>query len=328
MIESSSTKATYSGDGKTTAFPYAFKLNAAADMHVAIYNSADETTTELTSDYYVDTAAKVVHYPGYASGQEPALSEQPPVLPAGKTITIYRETDVDQLTDLGSKYPLPNIEDIADKLTMIAQELKEKIARSVKTSVSDTETPEERYLEMQTYVSETKSSAVSAASSASAAAASASNASISATAAAASDTDAKNQAAAAAASAQTAADKSIYADQSASAAAVSAAAAATSSSSAAEYAGAAGLSSKESAVSATTAKSAASQCQEVIDNAVAVLSAAINQSTIVSIAAEDQRQYAIANIVGADGAVYLPTVISVSSAQPASGTTIWIKTEG
>ena len=131
MIENRKTSVTYRGDGNTTVFPFAFAISSADNIHVVIYDTATEVATEITRDYFVDAAAKVVHYPGYAPGQTPAEHAQPPKLPAGKNITIYRKTSVDQLTDLGEKYPLPYIEAMSDKATAIMQEHEEAIGRAV-----------------------------------------------------------------------------------------------------------------------------------------------------------------------------------------------------
>ena len=131
MIENRKTSVTYRGDGNTTVFPFAFAISSADNIHVAIYDTATEVATEITRDYFVDVAAQVVHYPGYAPGQTPAEHAQPPKLPAGKNITIYRKTSVDQLTDLGKKYPLPYIEAMSDKATAIMQEHEEAIGRAV-----------------------------------------------------------------------------------------------------------------------------------------------------------------------------------------------------
>lgn len=131
MIENRKPTATFKGDGSTTVFPFSFALSAASDLHVSVYDTATGTATELSRDYYVDMAGKAVHYPGYAPGQEPAEHERPPALPAGKTITLYRRTVVDQQVDLGEKYPLPYIEAMADKATAIMQEHEEAIGRAV-----------------------------------------------------------------------------------------------------------------------------------------------------------------------------------------------------
>lgn len=233
MIETIITKVTHKGDGVTTVFPYSFALASSSDVHVAIYDAETEKSTVLTRDYYVDTVMQTVTYPGYAPGQEPAESERPAVLNGNQTITIYRETARDQTTDLGSKYPLPQVEAMSDKLTLIAQELSEQLERSVKVAVGDPETPEQRYLEMQTYVSATRQSAAEAASSAdyaqdmaNDAAASEHNAATSASSAKASADRASNAALSAGNSANTATAKASQANTSASRAQSSATAAA------------------------------------------------------------------------------------------------------
>jgi hypothetical protein len=127
-----------------------------------LYDSLTDTTTQLTADYYVDAVAKTVTYPGYAPGQAPAEESQPPVLPVTSTITIYRDTDVTQLTDLGNKYPLPDIENMSDKLTEIIQELMETLARAVKVPIGDPKNPDERLTDLQNYVKNAAASALEA----------------------------------------------------------------------------------------------------------------------------------------------------------------------
>ena len=143
MIEYRKTAVTYQGDGNTSVFPFLFDISSADTIHVAIYDTATEITTEITRDYFVDVSAKVVRYPGYAPGQAPAAAAQPPKLPRGKNITIYRVTPIDQLTDLGNKYPLPYIEMMADKLTAILQEHDEMLGRAVMPKKGSGITPKE-----------------------------------------------------------------------------------------------------------------------------------------------------------------------------------------
>ena len=197
MINNRDIKVSYRGNGQTTVFPFSFPFIKAEYIHVAIYDSLTQTTRTLTSDYYVDSTARTVTYPGYPPGQAPAEQNRPPVLPSTSYITIYRQTDIDQLIDLGDKYPLPDIESMSDKLTEILQEHDESLARAIKVPIGDPETPEQKYLNMQTYVAETKASAAASAASAAAALNSKNAAAASATAAA----NSKNAAAASAAEA-------------------------------------------------------------------------------------------------------------------------------
>lgn len=176
MIPSQSTKIIYLGDGTTTSFPFNFKYSDGDDVKVAIYEVATDTTTVLERDYFVDTNANIVKYPGYPPGEEPALSDQPEPLPSGYKLVIYRETPITQEVDLGSKYPLSTLEKMVDKAILISQELAEKLGRAFIVEKGSDLTPRE-------LVDELKENTAQAIASASAAAISENNAGNSATAA-------------------------------------------------------------------------------------------------------------------------------------------------
>ena len=143
MIEYRKTAVTYQGDGNTSVFPFSFTVTDANSVRVSIYDKATDVSVELTRDYFVDMTANVVHYPGYAPGESVDAHAQPPKLPRGKNITIYRVTPIDQLADLGNKYPLPYIETMADKLTAILQEHDEMLGRAVMSQKGSSITPKE-----------------------------------------------------------------------------------------------------------------------------------------------------------------------------------------
>ena len=131
MIEQSVARVVYKGDGKTTEFPFAFPVLDRKFIYVIISDRNGRGKT-LTSDYYVDMDKHVVLYPGYPKGEEPAEAERPAVLAPGEKIVIYRNTPVSQLTSLGDKWPFDVCEKALDKLTMIDQENKESISRTVR----------------------------------------------------------------------------------------------------------------------------------------------------------------------------------------------------
>lgn len=135
MLAHVDNRITYSGNGNATEFAYQFKILDRTDIKVLL-TDADGKEKLLTKDYYVDVEKNVVRYPGYAVGAEVPESERPPVLPAGWKLTIYREVPVTQETDLPDQYPFNQVEDIGDKLTMIAQDMKDVVARSLKVSVA------------------------------------------------------------------------------------------------------------------------------------------------------------------------------------------------
>lgn len=135
MLAHVDNRITYNGNGNATEFAYQFKILDRTDIKVLL-TDADGKEKLLTKDYYVDVEKSVVRYPGYAVGAEVPESERPPVLPTGWKLTIYREVPVTQETDLPDQYPFNQVEDIGDKLTMIAQQLTDVTSRSLKISVS------------------------------------------------------------------------------------------------------------------------------------------------------------------------------------------------
>nr|DAO78464.1 MAG TPA: tail fiber protein [Bacteriophage sp.] len=135
MLAHVDNRITYSGNGNATEFAYQFKILDRTDIKVLL-TDADGKEKLLTKDYYVDVEKNVVRYPGYAVGAEVPESERPPVLPTGWKLTIYREVPVTQETDLPDQYPFNQVEDIGDKLTMIAQQLTDVTGRSLKIGVS------------------------------------------------------------------------------------------------------------------------------------------------------------------------------------------------
>lgn len=131
MIEQNVARVVYKGDGKTQEFPFSFPVLDRKFIYVIISDRNGREKT-LTSDYYVDMDKHVVLYPGYPKGEEPAEAERPAVLAPGEKIVIYRNTPVSQLTSLGDKWPFDVCEKALDKLTMIDQENKESISRTVR----------------------------------------------------------------------------------------------------------------------------------------------------------------------------------------------------
>ena len=130
MISNIVTRILYQGDGETVEFPFPFKILLKSDIKVVI--SDGEVEQLLTSDYFVDMDKGTVKYPGYAPGEEPAERLQPMKLQKGWSIAIYRDTLITQDSTYGKKWPFDEIEDSMDKATMIEQELKDKLARTVR----------------------------------------------------------------------------------------------------------------------------------------------------------------------------------------------------
>ena len=143
MIVNTDTKAIYLGDGKTTAFPVPFKFSDTEDIKLSLYDVSLGRESPVESDFFVDTETSILYYPGYPPGQEPGEAMRPPVAPIGTKLVIYRQTPINQMVDMGEKYPLPIIEATVDKLTFIAQEMKEEVDRTIKVDKGAGENPQE-----------------------------------------------------------------------------------------------------------------------------------------------------------------------------------------
>lgn len=130
MLTHVDNRITYSGNGNATEFAYQFKILEKSDIKVMLVKP-DGSTQILSKDYYVDAEKGVVIYPGYAPGAEIPESERPPVLPAGWRLVLYREVPITQLVHLPEIWPFNVIEAMADKLTIICQQLKDKLSRAL-----------------------------------------------------------------------------------------------------------------------------------------------------------------------------------------------------
>lgn len=136
MVISTVNQVVYNGDGINTAWPYTFRIIDATDIKLTIVD-ADGAETPITADYYVDTINNTVYYPGYAPGAEPPAEDQPPKLQEGQKIIVYRQLPVNQLANLGEKWPFNVIEKGLDKLTMLIQDVWGWVSNKVINRVGD-----------------------------------------------------------------------------------------------------------------------------------------------------------------------------------------------
>jgi len=170
-IASELARIAYRTDGVTTAFAVPFRFLAASHLRVIHVQGGGQT--ELAPNAYTVTGA------GTASGG--AVTIAPPLAAGGKLV-ILRQVPITQETHYPKNDPFPEVahENALDKLTMIAQQHEETLARAVVLPVSDPRTPAqfvEDFFEAAT-------DAVNAAAGAAASEASAANSAASATSAA------------------------------------------------------------------------------------------------------------------------------------------------
>lgn len=122
----------YIGNGVTPSFPFTFKVFSASDVLVVRADATGaETTLALTADYMVSLNADQNASPG--GTVTPVV-----VLDTGLTLTISSQVDYLQPVDLtnnGGFYPAV-INTALDRLTILAQQLLEKVGRSLKMAIS------------------------------------------------------------------------------------------------------------------------------------------------------------------------------------------------
>lgn len=135
MIGSSENRISYNGNGIATEFAYNFIIIEKSDIKV-LHVAADGTEQLLTKDYYVDMEKSVVLYPGYAPGAEIPEQDRPPVLPVGERLVIYREVPITQASALDKHWPFNVVENGLDKLTIICQQIWDRLQRSFYVSES------------------------------------------------------------------------------------------------------------------------------------------------------------------------------------------------
>jgi hypothetical protein len=132
-VSSTSSRVIYLGNGSTTTFAFAFKVNQPADLAV-VYTDATGSDYTLSPSQYAATgfgldAGGSVTYPLPGGGP----------IASGTKLTIYRDVAVTQPTSLsnqGAMWPQV-IEAALDRLTYIAQKVTDSVSRSLVISPTD-----------------------------------------------------------------------------------------------------------------------------------------------------------------------------------------------
>lgn len=130
-ISSTTNRRLFTGNGVTTVFPFQYYFLNASDLVVIKTEIASgaATTLALNVDYTVTGA-------GDPNGGNVTLTTAPS---SAYKLTIYRDPPLTQQVDFQSNDSLPDeqLEEPVDKLTMIAQRLKEMLLRAVRLADSD-----------------------------------------------------------------------------------------------------------------------------------------------------------------------------------------------
>lgn len=132
-VSTSSNRADHTGNGSASTFSFTFRIFADTDLLVTKADADGvETVLTLTTDYTVSGAGS------YNGGSITLVAG---ALPSGHTLTILRELDILQDTDLRNQgsFFAETHEDVFDRQTMIMQQLQEQIDRSAKLPVTSSE---------------------------------------------------------------------------------------------------------------------------------------------------------------------------------------------
>ena len=128
-ISSTTNRAQFNCDGSTTSFPFTFKYLADSDLQVYLSSPAGVVTLlTLNVDYQITPA---IPGPGGTLSFLGGYLSSPPG--SGYTLTILRFVPRTQEVDFrnGDALDEENIEGMGDKLTMMVQDLDERIGRAV-----------------------------------------------------------------------------------------------------------------------------------------------------------------------------------------------------
>lgn len=159
----------YTGNGITTALPFSFKVFSEADVLVVRADlSGVETTLTLTTHYTVSLNADQDSNPGGTVNLVTAAE-------SGHLTTITSQVANLQpvvLTNAGGFYPSV-INSALDRLTILTQQLAEKVGRAVKVNISSSASPDDLIGDLQSAAADAESAAVAASASAELAATSA-----------------------------------------------------------------------------------------------------------------------------------------------------------
>lgn len=338
-ISSQSRKAgPFTGNGSTTAFPFAFKVFQASDVYVVRANTAGvESVLTSGTDYTVTLNANQNSNPGGTVTLTSALATNFKLV---ITSAVPNLQPVD-ITNNGGFYPKV-INDALDRVTIMAQQIAQEASRGVKVPITSSLTGDEFTDQLFDARDEAVASASAASTSASSAASSAASASGSATtattkaseastsasgaassasAAAGSATAAAGSATTAGNSATTATNKANEAASSATAAASSATAAAGSAATATNKAGEATTAAAAAAGSQTAAASSASSAGTSATNANNSATSASNSATSAASSASAASSSASSASTSASTATTKASEASTSATNAATSAT-------
>ena len=130
MVETTSNKILYQV-GESRVFPFPIRFIAPSDVHCFV--NVNGVERELVASEF-----SVERKDDYSDGANVTLNIDP--LPTGATLAIVRQCDPVQFVSfpINGKFPSKSNENALDKLTMLVQDLVEKVSRCIKSLVTQT----------------------------------------------------------------------------------------------------------------------------------------------------------------------------------------------
>ena len=117
----------YQGDGVNKKWIWTYDFNRIEDITLTIID-ADGNRSLQTGNIEYDKENKTLTYPVEGDA-----------LDANHKVVLERFTPINQDTDLPDEYPYQNIEHMADKLTLIMQEMQDKMSRALLIPIGSTD---------------------------------------------------------------------------------------------------------------------------------------------------------------------------------------------
>ena len=117
----------YQGDGVNKKWVWPYDFNRIEDVTLTIID-ADGNRSLQTGNIEYDKENKMLTYPVEGDA-----------LDANHKVVLERFTPITQDTDLPDEYPYQNIEHMADKLTLIMQEMQDKMSRALLIPIGSTD---------------------------------------------------------------------------------------------------------------------------------------------------------------------------------------------
>lgn len=122
-VSTTTARLNYSGDDSTTVFSYTFRILDDDEIKVELKDSSGTVTTQTKTTHYTVTGV------GDTSGGTITMVTAPA---SGETLTLTRNVPLTQAVDYteNDSFPAETHEEALDKLTMIAQQLNDKITEA------------------------------------------------------------------------------------------------------------------------------------------------------------------------------------------------------